>query len=282
MKRAYLITVVSMLTIPCLGQHASSTFAASYSDVDRMSMVKSSINIPSWHEKSFWPLYEEYRKNAEAVAVQSSVAIQSLSTITDKTMADEAYSHAENVLALRMKELDVRKQFFAEIGAGYNGIIAMQFLQTEAVLGMMENSSIYDRTRWRKFRFYPHLIKGDESNVKAAKYNTLSKAVELPSESAKDFYIIYASYERECDQLLGEDYSIVGLYAGEPSDYTPGLAKRLGYDLLTIMERELQLKKKYFIRMNDTVGPVLAAKFLAWEDYYSLQNKMLAWSDGSN
>jgi hypothetical protein len=281
MKRAYLIAAVSMVATFCFGQHASSTFNASFSDVDRMSMVKNSITIPSWHEKSFWPVYENYMGKAEAVSVQIATAMTDLANTSETTTAEQAFSHATNVLNLRAKELEIRKEYFVEIGAAFNGVIAMQFLQTESALGMMENSNIYDGMRWRKFRFYPHLIKGDPTQIKAAKYNTLSKAVSLPADQAQAFYLTYAKYEQECDQLLGEDYSLIGLYAGEPTDYTPGLAKRLGYDLLTIMERELSLKKKYFDKMNETVGPVLAAKFLAWEDYYSLQNKMLAWSEGS-
>jgi hypothetical protein len=281
MKRAYLIAAVSMVTISCFGQHASSTYAASFSEADRISMVKNSINIPSWHEKSFWPVYEDYLSKAQAVSVQATSAMTDLANADETTSGDQAYSYATNVLNLQSIELEIQKEYFAQIGSAFNGIIAMQFLQTETALTMMESSNLYDGMKWRKYRFYPHLIKGDGTQVKAAKYNTMSKAVSLPPEKAQEFYQMYAKYEQECDQLLGENYSLIGLYAGEPTDYTPGLAKRLGYDMITIMERELLLKKKYFEKMNETVGPVLAARFLAWENYYALQSKMLAWSEGS-
>jgi hypothetical protein len=45
------------------------------------------------------------------------------------------------------------------------------------------------------------------------------------------------------------------------------------------MEREVKLKEKYFLEMNAAVGPTLAARFLAWEDYYSVVAKMHAWAE---
>jgi hypothetical protein len=71
----------------------------------------------------------------------------------------------------------------------------------------------------------------------------------------------------------------VGYYAVEASDYTPAIAKHLGYDFLNVMKRELKLKEKYFIKINSEMGASLATRFLAWEDYYSLVNKMYAWAD---
>ena len=71
----------------------------------------------------------------------------------------------------------------------------------------------------------------------------------------------------------------IGLFASDAADFTPALAKRLGHDLLHIMEREIRLKERYFLEMNALVGPSTAARFLAWEDYYSLVSKMHAWAE---
>ena len=53
----------------------------------------------------------------------------------------------------------------------------------------------------------------------------------------------------------------------------------MGQDALAIMEREIKLKEKYYLKLKDQMGAVMAAKFLAWEDYYSLVSKMHAWAD---
>jgi hypothetical protein len=117
------------------------------------------------------------------------------------------------------------------------------------------------------------------TQLKEAKHNTIRSALSLTDDKAEAFWKVYTRYEEECDALLGEDYSIIGLYAVEPSDFTPGLSKRLGYDFLQLMQRETKLKEKYFRAMNEAVGSSLASRFLAWEDYYSLLSKMYAWAE---
>jgi hypothetical protein len=278
MKRAYLLALVSMVAMVCFGQHAKSTFVASLSGVERMSMVKNSIEVPSSHEKSFWPLYEKYMNKAEEVSLLTYRSLDDLARMDNTVSDQEAYDNARKLLDFRYAELEVRKQYYADIGAAMNGYVSMQFLQTEALLDMMESSRVYDATKWRKYRFHPQAM--ESTQITSAKYNTIAKAVSLLPEDAQNFFSVYGRYELECNAVLGEDYSLFGLFAGEISGFTPGLAKRLGYDLLSVMEREIRLKDKYFKEMNEAVGPKLASKFLAWEDYYSLVSKMHAWSDG--
>jgi hypothetical protein len=241
-------------------------------------MVQNSIDIPSWHEKSFWPLYEKYMNKVEEASLATYRSLDDLARTDARASDQEAFDNARKMIDFRYAELEVRKQYFMEIGVAFNGIIALQFLQTEALLDMMESSHIYDLTTWRKFRLHPQAL--DENQFTAAKYNTISKAVSLTPDKAQAFYAVYNRYEQECSDVLGENYDLYGLYAGEATDFTPGLSKRLGYDLLSVMQRELKLKDKYYMEMNEAVGPVLAARFLAWEDYYSLVSKMYAWSDG--
>src|SRR5688572_24632363 len=107
---------------------SSQNLEASLSGPDRMTMVKSSIDIPVWHEKSFWSLYDNYLRNHEQVASQSYRSLVDLAKI-DKTSSDaEAFEHAKKMLAYRTNELEVRTKYFQEVGNGFNGIIALQFL----------------------------------------------------------------------------------------------------------------------------------------------------------
>jgi hypothetical protein len=141
----------------------------------------------------------------------------------------------------------------------------------------MESCRIYETTSLKQFRFHPKLLSSSE--LKSAKYNTISKALKFTPDEASAFYTIYARYEEECEALLGEDYSLIGFYAGEASDYTPAIAKRLGYDFLNVMKREMKVKEKFFKEISSKISPSLAVRFFAWEDYYSLVSKMHAWAD---
>lgn len=271
---ASLIVVVASFTY---GQHAQGTLVASVSGVDRLSIVKNSISIPAWHEKSFWSVYEDYLGNVNEVTMHGYRSLETLAGVGKNTNGAEAFELGQRMINDRRSLLALRERYYAQIGTGFNGIIALQFLQAEVLLDMVESCRIYEQTHWNDFRFHPKAL--NPSQFKEAKHNTIHAALTPSTEEARSFWAIYNRYEEECDALLGEDYSLISLYAGEPSDFTPAIAKRLGNDFLSVMQRELKLKEKYFREMEQVVGPSLATRFLAWEDYYSLVSKMYAWAE---
>jgi hypothetical protein len=277
MKRICTFVLAGTLALPCVGQTAQSFLAASIAGTDRISLVKTSIDVPAWHEKDFWPLYENYLESTSEVSVSTYRALDDLAR-TDKTLSEqEAFENAKKLLKFRTEELEILNTFYAAIGKDFNGLIALQFLQTEAVLDMMESARIYENSQWKKFRFHPKSLAQDQSG---AKRNMMTKALALTAEETDAFWSVYADLEDERDATLGTSYDMVAVFSVEVTDFTPALAKRLGYDFLTLMEREQKLKQKYFLKMNEAAGPSLAARFLAWEDYYSLVNKMHAWAEG--
>jgi hypothetical protein len=225
-------------------------------------------------------LYESYLKKTEEASAATFHSVSDLATL-DRSVGDtESLERANKLIAFRADMLAVKKEYFNEVGTSLNGIIALQFLQTEVLLDMMESSNIYDASAWKNFRFRSRSL--SVGQLKSSRQNTIAAALALPADKATNFWFVYNRYQEECDALLGEDFSIFELYIGEPTDFTPALAKRLGHDLLSIMERELTIKEKYFKEMNTAVGPSLAARFLAWEDYNSIVNKMYAWAENQN
>ncbi len=261
----------------CQGQPLESNMVSSVSDADRISLIKNSIDIPSWHEKSFWPLYEKYRDEDREISARCYRDMYDLVSTSATSPGPEAFENGKKLIAHRYEEFTVRKQYYSEITSALNGLIALQFLQTEILLDMVESSSIYDNSVWKKFRFHAYAV--SPVQLKNAKRNTLSAAISLSPAEAEKFWSVYTRYEEECDALLGDDYSVYALYTGDATDFTPALSKRLGYDLMMVTERELKLKEKYFQEMNDAVGATLAVRFLAWEDYYSVMSKMHVWAD---
>jgi hypothetical protein len=278
MKRIGIITLlIVVVAFSTFSQHVKGALVASVSGTDRLTIVKNSIAIPAWHEKTFWSVYEEYLDNVSEVSLLSYRSLETLARTEKNTSGPEALDHAQQMISNRNNLLTLRERYFSQVGTGFNGIIALQFLQTEVLLDMMESSRIYEQTGWSKFRFHPKAL--NEAQFKTAKHNTIRAALSPAPAETEAFWEVYTRYEEECDALLGEDYSVIALYAGDPSDFTPAIAKRLGRDFLQVMQREVKLKEKYFLEMNQQVGPSLAARFLAWEDYYSLVSKMHAWAE---
>ncbi len=259
------------------GQLVENTLKLTVSGDDRISVVKGSVKLKEWHEKSFWPIYHNYLQEATGVYSMTYRSLADLADTDASAKEDVAFENAWKLLKYRNQELQLKKKYYREVGAALNGVIALQFLQTEAMMDMQESRGIYTQSDWERYRFQGHLIPDDQ--VDRAKRNTLAAALEIPTDKRAAFWRLYDEYEEERNALLGDAYSVYTLFASDAADFTPGLAKRLGYDLLHVMEREIRLKERAFLDMRTQVGAVLASRFLAFEDYYSVVSKMYAWTD---
>lgn len=261
------------------GQLAKNALDLTVSGKDRISVVKSSVHLAEWHEKAFWPLYEKYMNDAVKVSTLTYRSLQDLAN-TDQSIAEQdAFENGWELLTYRNDDLKLKKQYYQEVGAALNGVVALQFLQTETMMDMLETSQIYANSSWKNYRF--HTTSMPEEQARQAKHNLMASAIQLSADKKDAFWSVYSKYEEECDALLGDKYSIYSLFSSDASDFTPALAKRLGNDLLQVMEREIRLKERYYLEMNANVGSHEAARFLAWEDYYSVVAKMYAWADNN-
>lgn len=277
MKRNCFTIILLAIVLQAHSQHARNTLAFTVSGQDRMEVVKSSVRLAEWHEQAFWPVYERYLNEATKISSETYRSLSDLAKTDARAVDQDAFENGWKLLTSRNEELELRKKYYREVGAILNGIVALQFLQTEAMMDMLESAKIYSNSKLEKYRFYVRALPKEE--VKEAKHNTLAAALSVPDDKKETFWDVYARYEEESDALLGEAYSVYSLFASDAADFTPALAKRLGNDLLQVMEREIRLKERYFLEMNAMVGSLLAARFLAWEDYYSLVAKMYVWSD---
>lgn len=278
MKSGCFTTIFCLLVLIGYGQRAKNTLGLiSVTGADRIAVVKSSVRLAEWHEKAFWPLYEKYLTDATKVYSETYRSLKDLADTDASHPPQEAFENGWKLLTSRNDELKLRKTYYQEVGAALNGVVALQFIQTEAMMDMLESADIYSKSSWKNYRFNSKALPEDEA--RQAKHNIMAAAIAIAPDKKEIFWDAYAKYEDECDALLGESYSVYNLFAGDAADFTPALAKRLGNDLLQVMEREIRLKERYFLEINTTVGAVEAARFLAWEDYYSLVSKMYAWTE---
>jgi hypothetical protein len=149
MKHLYIIGLINVIVASaCLAQQYNNSIAlnASVSGTDRMSVIKNSIAIDEWHEKSFWPLYGKYASKVEGVSMQAYRALNDLALVNKSISNDEAYEDGVKFINFRYELLNILQQYYVEIGSEFNGIVALQFLQTEALLDMIESSRIYEST----------------------------------------------------------------------------------------------------------------------------------------
>ena len=277
MKGTCFTVIFCFSSLASFSQHAKNTLALTASGKDRISVVKSSVRLAEWHEEAFWPLYDKYLNDATMIYSQTYRSLEDLATTNKSANEQDAFETGWNLLTFRNEELELRKKYYQEVYAVLNGVVALQFLQTESMMDMLETARIYRKSPVGKYRFLAHTLPKEE--VTQAKHNTLASALSLSADKKELFWNVYSRYEEESNALLGESYNIYSLFASDAADFTPALARRLGNDLLHVMEREVRLKERYFLEMNALVGSTIAARFLAWEDYYSVVSKMYAWAD---
>jgi hypothetical protein len=276
MKRISIVVLLCSVAFVCNAQHLQGTLVASVAGVDRLELVKTSVEIPSWEEKTFWPIYEAYMVKSEETSSLITRALNDLSKLDNAATETEAVEHIQNLFLFRAKKIDVFKEYYQLVSTELNGIIALKFLQTEVLLQMMEESQLYDQSQWRRFRFHPNV---KAANFETAKRNMMMNAIKIPDDKKEVFWTIYSQYTEDCSNMLGENYDMIAQFAGSPEEYTPALAKRLGVNIFSVLQRENKLKERYFNRMTSELGAVSAARFIAWEDYYSIVSKMHAWAD---
>jgi hypothetical protein len=276
MKKIFMTMVTGLSAFFTFAQQAN-TALVSYDGNEKLAIARSSIDVPVWHEKTFWPLYENYVTDATAISVRNARLRHTLATLDNTASNEEAVQAAENMLRNDFESLATKRAYYQRISNELNGIISLQFLQGEIVMDMLESSKVYESTPLNKYKFQPKIT--SEEQFDNAKRATIRNALGLTKENGYVFWNIYIRYEDEVNAVLGEEYSLISFFAGDPSDFTPALAKRLGHDALSVLEREIKLKEKYYKEVNVQMGAVMAAKFLAWEDYYSLVSKMHAWAD---
>ena len=276
MKRMSIVVLLCSVTLLSNGQHLQGTLVASVTGVDRIELVKTSIEIPSWEEKTFWPIYEAYMIKGEETSSLINRTLIDLTSMDPAASETEALQYCKNLFAFRTKKLAVFKEYYAQMGSELNGIIALKFLQTEALLEMIEEAQAYDNSVWRRYRLQPNV---NATNFEAAKRNIMTNSIAIPDDKKDIFWQIYERYEEDCANKLGENYDMIAQFAGPAEDYTPALAKRLGVNIISVLARENALKEEYFNLMTRELGAVSAARFIIWEDYFSLVSKMHAWAD---
>jgi hypothetical protein len=257
-------------------QSSNPSFTSSVSESDRHTLMRSTIPLTDWHAKSFWPQYDDYREKILNISLQTYESLKELGTINRSVGAGDAAARGRQMLTNRSAELDVRRQYYTDIAREHNGVVALKFIQAEFTIDLIESLRVYELTPIRNYRFRAGGL--SPSQFIQMKYAMLSRLLELTPEEASLFFPIYTQYEEECRNTLGEGYDMYGMFAGESSDLTPGLAKRHGANLLVLLDRELALKEKYFNELNTHLGSQIAARFLAWEDYYSTSCKLEVWA----
>src|SRR5688572_6745318 len=111
MKLSYMsLAIAFWITFSSQGQNFNPTFASTVSETDRQTLVRSSVPLTDWHEKTFWPQYNDYRERILNLSLQTYESLNDLAGVTRNT--SDALEIGREMIANRLNELAVRQQSY--------------------------------------------------------------------------------------------------------------------------------------------------------------------------
>ncbi len=118
-------------------------------------------------------------------------------------------------------------------------------------------------TQETNIRAYVELLRSDVSAKRTLIYTDM---MQLNDAQAAKFWPIYREYELELNKLNDQKLEGIKEYARTYSSMTDAKADELATLALELENKRNDLKKKYYGKMREQLGGVIAARFLQVEN----------------
>jgi hypothetical protein len=118
-------------------------------------------------------------------------------------------------------------------------------------------------SRETNIRAYVELLRADVNSKKTA---ILTQTMAFNDEQAAKFWPIYREYDLELQKLNDQKLAGIQDYAKNFDSMTDEKADELAKLALQLEDKRNDLKKKYYEKMREQLGGILAARFLQVEN----------------
>ena len=115
----------------------------------------------------------------------------------------------------------------------------------------------------QNIRAYIELLRSD---LKTSKAQIMGEVMQLDASQATKFWPIYKEFETEYATLGEKVVAAITKYSDEYEKMTDAVADQLGDQVLSIEQERNTLKKKYYDRMKQGLGGIVAMRFLQVEN----------------
>jgi hypothetical protein len=112
-------------------------------------------------------------------------------------------------------------------------------------------------------RAYVELLRAD---VKVKKTEILTELMQLNDDQAEKFWPIYREYDLELQGLNDRKLAGIQYYAKNYQSMTDEKADELATGALELENKRNELKKKYYEKIREQLGGIIAARFLQIEN----------------
>ena len=104
------------------------------------------------------------------------------------------------------------------------------------------------------------------SDVRTAKVEILTEALNLSGQQAEAFWPIYREYGTELAILGDRRIAMIKIFVETYGSTTDEEAALFAKEWFTLQSDRLKLRKKYFGKVSKAVSPLLAARFIQVEN----------------
>jgi hypothetical protein len=143
------------------------------------------------------------------------------------------------------------------------GVVATFFYGSHVLAQQASTTPTTTESQDTNIRAYIELLRADVSSKKVA---ILTETMQLNDEQAAKFWPIYRELDMELQQLNDQKLAGIQDYAKNFDKMTDEKADELAKLALELENKRNDLKKKYYEKMRDQLGGIVAARFLQVEN----------------
>jgi hypothetical protein len=115
----------------------------------------------------------------------------------------------------------------------------------------------------RNTRAYIELLRTD---IRKSKSQVMGEVMRLDTDDSQKFWPIYKEFETELTGIGNQVVTVIRAYVENYGNMTDVMADELATKVLSIEQQRNALKKKYYARVKDSMGAIMAMRFLQVEN----------------
>jgi len=104
------------------------------------------------------------------------------------------------------------------------------------------------------------------SDIRTRKVAILGEVLQLTDSEAQKFWPIYREYDNELSKIGDQRLGLIKAFARSYETMTDKKAGELAKGILDLMQKRVDLKKKYFGKISKVLPAIKAAQFLQIEN----------------
>ena len=106
------------------------------------------------------------------------------------------------------------------------------------------------------------LIEIARQDIRTGKMGMIASAMDLTREQQDKFWPLYRQYADEQEKLLDKRIAMLQDFVGNYDTMSDEAANSIAEQSFAIQRARTDRRERYFVKMSEILGPVLAARFI--------------------